>query len=185
MIATQKNLNGIDTQLIHDLASQVSSDSRKGIAKFAVTTAWKGGTRTETIVDGWSLGSKQFAKSMRIATDEPTELGGANTAANPQECLMAAFNACMMVGYVANASLKGIELESVEIETKGQLDLRGFLGLDNTVKPGYDTLHYTVRIKGAGTTEQFQEIHEIVSKTSPNRWNIANSIRLTSDLVVE
>jgi hypothetical protein len=52
------------------------------------------------------------------------------------------------------------------------------------VKPGYDELHYTVRIKGNGTAEQFKEIHDAVIKTSPNRWNIANPIKLTSDLIV-
>jgi len=42
-----------------------------------------------------------------------------------------------------------------------------------------------VHIKGDGTPEQFQRVHEIVSATSPNRFNIANAIRLNSRLVVE
>jgi hypothetical protein len=98
--------------------------------------------------------------------------------------LMAAFNACMLVGYVAGATVNGIDLDSVVIETSGELDLRGFLGLAK-VKPGYDSLHYTVRIKGDGTPEQFQKIHETVIATSPNRWNLANPIKLSSDLIVE
>ena len=43
--------------------------------------------------------------------------------------LMSAFNACIMVGYVVGASVNGIHLEKVEIETDGELDLRGFLGI--------------------------------------------------------
>jgi uncharacterized OsmC-like protein len=80
-------------------------------------------------VDGWELGNRRYTKSFRIDADEPCELCGNNTQPNPQEYLMAAFNACMMVGYVAGASIRGIELESVEIDTSGELDLRGFLGL--------------------------------------------------------
>ncbi len=91
----------------------------------------------------------------------------------------------MLVGYVAGASVHGITLEKLEIESEGELDLRAFLGIDGTVKPGYDQIHYTVRIKGDGTPEQFRDIHETVIKTSPNRWNIANPIKLSSDLVVE
>lgn len=97
---------------------------------------------------------------------------------------MAALNACVMVGYVAGAAIRGIKLESVEIETQGELDLRGFLGIDPDVKPGYDRLHYTVRIKGNGTTEQFREIHETVIKTSPNYFNIAKPVAIDADLVV-
>ena len=51
---------------------------------------------------------------------------------------MAALNACLSVGYAASAAAMGIQLEKLEIETEGQLDLRGFLGLDSTVKPGYE-----------------------------------------------
>ena len=110
---------------------------------------------------------------------------GTNTAPNPQEVLMAAFNACMLVGYVTGCAMKGVELEKVEIETEGELDLRGLLGLDASIKPGYDTIHYIVRIKGNGTKEQFQEVHETVMATSPNRYNVASPIRLESDLFVE
>ncbi|MCW1891342.1 OsmC family protein [Vibrio chagasii] len=34
---------------------------------------------------------------------------------------------CMMVGFVAGASARGIRLESVKLTIKGALDLRGFL----------------------------------------------------------
>ena len=98
---------------------------------------------------------------------------------------MAAMNACMLAGYVAGCSLKGIELESLTIETEGELDLRGFLGIDKTVKPGYDEIRYTVHIKGNGTTQQFEEIHDTVMATSPNFFNMANPIMLNPQLVVE
>jgi hypothetical protein len=91
----------------------------------------------------------------------------------------------MMVGYVAQCALRGITLESLEIETEGDIDLRGFLGLDPGVVPGYESLSYTVRIKGDGTAEQFAEIHEAVKATSPNFYNVANAITLRPKLVVE
>ena len=110
---------------------------------------------------------------------------GENTAPNPQELLMAALNACVTVGYVAGAAARGIKLEKVEIETKGELDLRGFLGIDETVRPGYETIKYVVRIKGNGTPEQFREIHEAVLKTSPNYFNITKPIQIDASLEVE
>ncbi len=98
---------------------------------------------------------------------------------------MAALNACMAVGYVAGCAMRGIELTALEIETEGALDLRGFLGVDPAVNPGYDEVRYTVRIRGDGTPEQFREIHETVMKTSPNFANFARPIRLRPTLVVE
>jgi hypothetical protein len=40
---------------------------------------------------------------------------------------------------------------SLAIETDGDIDLRGFLGIDAAVPPGYENMGYTVRIKGSGT----------------------------------
>ena len=73
-----------------------------------------------------------IARTFKVACDEPVELCGENTAANPQELLMSALNACMMVGYVAGCAVRGIALEQLELETSGELDLRGFLGIDES-----------------------------------------------------
>jgi uncharacterized OsmC-like protein len=178
-------INGINLPVLHKLIEDVKRDRANGATNWGVTTAWVGGGVSETEVTGYELAGKRIKRSFRFRTDEPTELGGSDVHPNPQEYLLGALNSCMMVGYVALSSLMGIELESVEIETEGQIDLRGFLGLDPNVKPGYEELRYTVRIKGNGTPEQFEQIHRTVMATSPNRFNIANAIALRAELVVE
>ena len=71
------------------------------------------------------------------------------------------------------------------IETDGEIDLRGFLGIDPAVPQGYENLSYTVRIKGSGTKEQFAEVHEAVMATSPNFYNMSRPVALKPALVVE
>ena len=185
MQATQSKINGIDTEALRGVMAEVSKQPAKGKARFHVATQWKGGTVSETKVRGYELGGGRISRDFTIRTDEPVELLGTNAAPNPQEVLMAGLNACMTVGYVAACAMHGIELEAVSIETEGELDLRGFLGLDASVPPGYRELHYTVRLKGNGTPGQFQEVHETVMKTSPNYFNLANPIRMRPKLVVE
>jgi uncharacterized OsmC-like protein len=180
-----KNVNGIDVEALSGVIQEVKKDPSKGVVEFRVTSAWKGQTRSEASIESYKIGGEQVKRSFKLTVDEPLELLGQNTAPNPQEYLMTALNACIMVGYVAGAAMKGITLSKVEIETSGQLDLRGFLGIDPAVKPGYDSLQYVVRIKGNGTPEQFKEIHENVIKTSPNYFNLSRPVRLDSQLVVE
>ena len=138
----------------------------------------------ESTVDGYRIGGEEIPRSFKIVADEPHELLGANTAPNPQELLMSAVDACMMVGYVAQASIRGIRLESCTIETEGELDLRGFLGLDAAVPNGYRRIDYVVTLKGDGTPEQYQEIHEAVRATSPNFFNMAQPIEMCGSLRV-
>jgi uncharacterized OsmC-like protein len=178
-------VNGIDVDALKDIVEQVKNEPAKGLVEFRINSQWRGQTRSETSIDSYQIGGDKIARSFKINVDEPLELLGENTAPNPQEYLMTALNACIMVGYVAGAAIKGITLSKVEIETSGRLDLRGFLGLDANVKPGYDSIRYVVRIKGDGTPEQFREIHENVLKTSPNYFNISRPVRIDSQLVVE
>jgi uncharacterized OsmC-like protein len=177
-------VNGIDVDTLTERVGEITADPKKGMVEFRVKSEWKGQTRSEATVESYKFGGEKIDRRFTFGIDEPFELLGENTAPNPQEYLMAALNACVMVGYVAGAAIRGIKLDSVEIETRGELDLRGFLGIDPDVKPGYDRLRYTVRIKGNGTAEQFREIHETVVKTSPNYFNIAKPVAIDADLVV-
>ena len=178
-------INGIDVGGVMRLVEHVAADPKAGMTNWRVATQWQGQTHSRTTVEGFGMNGAWIARPFAIDIDEPNELGGANRFANPQEYLMAALNACMTVGYAAQCSLRGIRLDSLEIVTEGEIDLRGFFGLSQDVPPGYESLSYTVRIKGDATEEQFAEVHAAVMATSPNFYNIANAITLNSTLVVE
>lgn len=178
-------INGIQIDALKDTVGAAAKDPGMAQTKWKVMTQWKGGTRSDTRVTSMMFAGKEVRKDFTIRIDEPLELAGTNQYANPQEYLMAALNACMMVGYVALAALEGIELEDVRIETEGEIDLRGFFGLDPKISAGYDQMHYKVTMKGNGTPEQYRKIHDMVTKSSPNRFTIANPVQLESELVIE
>ena len=184
-VGTNGRVNGLDVEALRELGREVEQDPARGQIEFRVRSVWRGQTRSRTTVDSYTIGGQTIHRHFTIDADEPFELLGRNTSPNPQELLMTALNACITVGYVAGAAVKGITLDKLEIETAGALDLRGFLGIDASVPPGYDTIRYVVRIKGNGTREQFQEIHDTVIKTSPNYFNITRTVRLDAQLTVE
>jgi uncharacterized OsmC-like protein len=178
-------VNGINVDDLLSLIEDVRGDPAKGKTGWNVRTTWQGQTRSRAQVESFEIGGQRVPRRFSIDIDEPCELGGSNRFANPQEHLIAALNACMTVGYVAQCALRGITLESLAIETDGEIDLRGFLGIDPAVRQGYEKLNYSVRIKGSGTKEQFAEIHEAVMATSPNYYNMARPVALEAALVVE
>jgi uncharacterized OsmC-like protein len=178
-------VNGINVDDLFALIEGVKQNAANGKTNWRVTTSWQGQTRSRSQVDGFKIGKEQVSRRFSIDIDEPCELGGSNRFANPQEHLLAALNACMMVGYVAQCAVRGIALESLEIETDGEIDLRGFLGIDPSARPGYEKLNYVVRIKGSGTKEEFAEVHNAVMATSPNFYNVSRPVALIPTLVVE
>ena len=181
-VTTKPPVNGIDLQALDEVVAAIGQDPGQAIVGFRVKTQWAGQTRSESTVEGYDIGGKHVARRFTITADEPYELLGTNSAPNPQELLMSALNACMMVGYVAQAAVRGIRLDTCTIETDGELDLRGFLGLDDKVPAGYRTINYTVTLNGDGTREQFEEIHQAVMATSPNYFNLAQPVQMCGRL---
>jgi uncharacterized OsmC-like protein len=178
-------VNGINVDDLFALIDGVKREPAKGKTNWHVTTTWQGQARSRSEVESFEIGGEPVPRRFSIDIDEPRELGGSNSFANPQEHLIAALNACMTVGYVAQCAVRGITLESLAIETDGEIDLRGFLGIDPSVPQGYENLSYTVRVKGNGTKEQFVEIHEAVMATSPNFYNMSRPVALKPALIVE
>jgi uncharacterized OsmC-like protein len=182
--STTTIVNGIDLKALDETVDAINKDAGCANVQFRVKTDWLGQTRSESTVDGYRIGGQEIARGFKIVADEPHELLGADSAPNPQELLMSAVNACMMVGYVAQASIRGIRLDSCTIETEGELDLRGFLGLDETVPNGYRRVHYRVTLKGDGTAAQYEDIHQAVMATSPNYFNMTRPVEMCGTLCI-
>ncbi len=178
------NMNGIDVEALGEVVEQIQADPSKAKVAFAATTRWLGQTSSETRIDGYTIAGERVERPFRFVTDEPHELLGTNTAPNPQEYLLGALNACMIVGYAANAAVRGIAVRSLEIESSGDLDLRGFLALDPQVIPGYAEVRTVVRIEADATREQLEELHAHIKRTSPNYFNVGQPIALDAELVV-
>ncbi|TAJ23984.1 MAG: OsmC family peroxiredoxin [Planctomycetota bacterium] len=176
-------VNGIDVAALRTKVAAIQADPALAHTRWSVTTHWMGGTRSDTRITGCEISGAKIERDFTVRADEPLELAGTNQYANPQELLMAALNACMTVGYVAACSLEGIDVRSLSIELSGDIDLRGFLGLDDSVKPGYDELVYTVYLQADATPAQLERVHDLVCRTSPNRFNLSQPVRLRSRLV--
>lgn len=185
MVETDRMVNGLNVDDLLQLIGNVKHNPDAGQTRWSVSSAWLGGTRNRATVRSFHIGGEEIMRPFTMDVDEPVQLGGSDTMPNPQEYLLAALNACMIVGYAALSSLHGITLEKLEIVTSGNIDLRGFLGIDPEVNPGYDSLSYTVNIKGSGTQEEFEKIHRMVMATSPNFANISRAVAMSPTLVVE
>lgn len=177
-------VNGIDVGALQAFAQQVADNPAQRQVRFSVSTKWQHQTRTVTTVSHYDLAGERHARHFDIAADEPAQLLGTDTAPNPQELLMAALNACLSVGYAANAAAMGITIHSLEIDTEGQLDLRGFLGLDASVNPGYDEVAYVVRLRTDAAREQVEKLHEVATRTSVNLANFSRAIRMLPTLEI-
>jgi uncharacterized OsmC-like protein len=103
----------------------------------------------------------------RVTVDEPEGLGGGNVAANPVEYALIALGSCQAITYRFWAAQLGIALEGVQVEVEGDLDVRGFFGIDDSVRPGFGAVRLRVRLSGPEEAGRYEELAKAVDAHCP------------------
>lgn len=99
--------------------------------------------------------------------DEPAALAGDDAAASPVEYALGALISCQIVVYRLYAQQLGIEVDEIEIEAEGDLDVRGLFGVDDSVRPGFSAIRLVTSVTGPETQERYDELLATVDARCP------------------
>lgn len=166
MTATASSrLNDIDLEAVGGLVQAIQDDPAKAQTTWAAHVTWQGAFASEARV-------RSFAPTQ---SDEPTTLGGGDTAANPVEQLLGALGNCLAVGYAANATVAGIALDDLRIDLKGDVDLHVFLGLAEG-HAGFSAIEATVTIDSPAPRADLEALHATVLSSSPVGHSLRNPV---------
>lgn len=123
------------------------------------------------------------ARQHTIAIDEPPTLGGTDLGANPVEVVLGGLIACQAISYQVWAAKLGVALDSVRIEAEGDIDLLGFFGIDDDVRPGFGDIRLKVRLAGPEDAAQYTALADAVDAHCPVLDNLRNPVPVTRTLV--
>lgn len=174
-------INNFNLEALGEYVELITNKPVEAIAALGITANWKGGVTTEITTHSKKIGSTLVEKQFKYLIDEPNELLGNDLHPNPQDYILGGMAGCMMVGFVAGATAKGIKLEHVSLTIVGELDLRGFLEVSPDASVGFETLQFNFIVKGSGIQEDYDAIAEHVRKISPGYNTIANPVKITID----
>jgi uncharacterized OsmC-like protein len=122
--------------------------------------------RSSTISTADAFTTDSTIRSFGVRHDEPAELGGTDTGPNPVEAVLAALGSCQAIVYRAYANALGLRLDRVEVETRGHLDLRGFLG-DAAVPAGFERVSFVTRVVSPEPEEKIAVLAKVVEQHCP------------------
>ena len=142
--------------IIQSLVQQYQGDPETAQAEFRAHTRTVQGF--ETVAQ-----SREF----RVVIDEPEALGGTNKGPNPVEVLLGALGTCQQIVISAYAAALGIELESIEIDVRGKLDLRGLFSVA-AVPSGFESITFDADIRARNATaEQLEQVKALALAHCP------------------
>jgi uncharacterized OsmC-like protein len=175
-------LNNINIAGLSEFANEVKEQHIQGKASYGVRLNWESGTKTTVSTKDMVLGEHKLIRNFKFNIDEPSELLGVNSAPNPAEYMLGGMAGCMAVTFMAGATAMNIEINQLQLEIDGELDLQGFLGLNPDINPGFPELKFIFHVQGNGTQEQYEKLMDRVKMHSPNYNTIKNEVRLIGEL---
>ncbi len=146
---THTNVNGIDLNILNETVQAIQADPGLGKCQFRARNTWMGDTHNCSTISGF-YGAKQeipHKHTFALHADEPPILAGNDDSANPVQHLLYALASCVTTSLVAHAAVQNIPIEELESELEGDIDIRGFLGLDPSVPKGYTNIRMNLRVK--------------------------------------
>lgn len=176
--------NSIAVSALSEYVNEIKEFPAEGIAKYGVELNWESGTRSRVKALSMEIGPHIVNRDFEWIIDEPRQLLGTNQAPNPQEYLLSGMGACILVGFTVGASIKEIQLESLRVTVKGELNLAGFLGVDENAPIGFKQLQYLIEVSGDGTEQEFEELRQVAISHSPNAMTIMKGADIQGDLII-
>jgi uncharacterized OsmC-like protein len=162
-IKTTKNLLQTDlggamtlSTVINDTRTAVANDPAAAQVLFSAS-----GTLTGVTAVDMRTGAHAFT------VDEPAKLGGGGTAPNPVQFALASLGSCQAITYRFWAEQLGISFDNLTVRVEGDLDICGFFGLNDSVRPGFSAVRVQVSITGPDTPERYQELAAAVDEHCP------------------
>ena len=117
-----------------------------------------------------------------LDADEPPVLLGNDQGANAVEYVLTALAGCLTTSLIYHAAAQGVTINEVKSRLEGDLDLRGFLGLQDDVRSGYENIRVTFKIKADAAEEKLKELCELAQRRSQVVDIISNPVPVSVQL---
>jgi uncharacterized OsmC-like protein len=178
------SVNGVDLDRLSGTIDHISADPALARFRFRARNHWiDGGHNRTTIKEFYGAGQEDSSRMepFVLDADEPPVLLGENHGPNAGEYLLQALAACLTGTIVYHAAARGIVLEGLESTIEGDIDLRGFLGLDESTRPGFQQIRVSFKVTGDLDDDQLAELARLASY-SPVRDTVSNPVPVAIDI---
>ena len=184
-MTTIEATNGVNVGQLVETVGAITEKPELARFQFRAHTVWEGGARSRTSIQGfYGAGQEDSSREapLELRGDEPPVLLGDNTAPDAVEAVLSALASCLTVGFIYNVAAQGIEVRALDFDIEGDLDLRGFLGIKEDQRAGYETIRVRYHVDADASREQIAELFDYVQRTSPVLDIIRNPVAVSVEL---
>ena len=185
----KQTINGVDVGQLRETVENIKKDPSLAQCSFRAQNKWISGGHNQALINDFHGANQDIPhrQSFKLEIDEPPLLLGEDYGANPVEYVLTALSGCLTSSLIYHAAAQGIAIEEVESELEGDLDLRGFLGISDEVRNGYNNINVKFKVKADAPQEKIDELIELAQQRSPVFDIVSHpvNVRVTGEKVAE
>ena len=172
----EENLNGLPREKLIEVL-----ESFKDPEVFnAVTGPWK-----SRVVWQGGMRAKSYMRNHVVEMDEPGDLTATDVAASADEQVLSAMGSCMTVGFIVNATKRGVKVQDLEITVEGYFDnIRKWAGVEDSGNPGYGKISAKAFVRADADEATLRDIWRLAVEGSPVTQTIRHSNEVETDFEV-
>lgn len=161
--------NGVNTSELMEKIQALKQNPDLAQCTFRATNTWVDGGWNRSTIGGFHGAGQDWEHATRLEfdADEPPVLLGTDRGANPVEAVLHALAACLTTSFIYHAAAKGIRIDELESTLEGDLDLRGFMGIDPKIRNGYKNIRVRFRASADVDDNQLDELCRMAQARSP------------------
>src|SRR6056297_3103097 len=120
------------------------------------------------------------SRGHKVIMDEPEKMGGTDHGMNPVELTLTALGGCLSICASMFAESCDVDLNDFSINLEGDLDLRGFKGVDG-IDPGFQEVRFTINIDSDSPKENIEKLVELIESRCPVSDTLKRNIEINFD----
>ena len=169
----ERDLNGLPREKL----AEVLDSFRDPEVFNAVTGPWK-----SRVVWQDGMRARAYMRNHQVDMDEPGDLTATDVAASAHEQLLSAIGSCMTVGFVVNATQKGVRIHDLEVAVEGYFDnIRKWAGVEDEGNPGYGRISAKCFVRADADEDTLREIWRLAVEGSPVTQSVVNPTSVETD----
>lgn len=182
-----ERINGVDVGALKETLAAIEAQPELAQFQFQAENEWIDGPVNRTLIEQFrgTCQVHQHAQPFVFEADEPPVLLGEDGNANPVEYLLTALAGCVTTAMVVHAAARGIKINRLSSRLEGDINLLGFLGIDDRVRNGYEAIRMIVDIDADVPPEELEEVvrlgptyspvYDVISRSVPVRVELAGA----------
>ena len=170
---SEETLNGLHPEKLKGILESLKQPD----VLASVSGPWK-----SRVVWQGGFHAKAYMRTHAVEMDEPAGLDACDLAASAHEQLLSAMGACMTVGFVLNATKRGVKIHDMEITLEGNFDnILKWAGLDDSGNPGYRGVKAKLFVRADADEAMLKELWKLAVEGSPVTQSVIRGTPVTTE----